>query len=84
MQDTETPQIQATLEVPADRRPSPADMAPKDEPAPEPEEPKTRTSDQYEAEIAKLRKESAGYRTKLREVEPIAKKAPRGRRGQQV
>jgi hypothetical protein len=75
MQDTETPQIQATLEVPADRRPSPADMAPKDEPAPEPEEPKTRTSDQYEAEIAKLRKESAGYRTKLREVEPLAKKA---------
>lgn len=57
--------------------PSPADVAPKPEaPKPEAEEPKgPRTLEQLEAELAKVRREAAGYRTKLREVEPLAKKA---------
>ena len=34
-----------------------------------------RTIEEVEAELAKTRREAANYRTKLREVEPIAKKA---------
>jgi predicted RNase H-like nuclease (RuvC/YqgF family) len=34
-----------------------------------------RTPEEYEAEVAKLRREAANYRVKLKEVEPIAKKA---------
>jgi hypothetical protein len=41
-----------------------------------PPEPKSaRTAEDYEAELAKVRREAANYRTKLREVEPLAKKA---------
>lgn len=32
-----------------------------------------RSQEDYEAEISKLRKEAAGYRTKLREAEPVLK-----------
>jgi len=40
------------------------------------EQPKpTRSPEDYEAEIAKVRREAAGYRVKLKEVEPIAKAA---------
>lgn len=63
--------------------PTPADMPPVVEPpAPEPDEPdlsgesnskKTWTPEEYESELAKVRKEAAGWRTKLREVEPKAK-----------
>jgi hypothetical protein len=35
--------------------------------------PKAWTPEEYEAELAKVRKEAAGWRTKLREVEPLAK-----------
>jgi hypothetical protein len=34
-----------------------------------------RTPEEYEAELAKVRREAANYRVKLKEVEPIAKKA---------
>lgn len=66
-------------EAPEFVAPQPPSPAPA-EPPPNGNEPpadKTteRTPEQYEAEIAKLRKESAGYRTKLRDVEPLAKKA---------
>lgn len=40
---------------------------------PAPEAPAQRAPEDYEAEIARLRKEAAGWRTKLREVEPKAK-----------
>jgi len=41
-----------------------------------PAEPKpARTLEEVEAELAKTRREAANYRTKLREVEPLAKKA---------
>src|ERR1700751_3105485 len=36
----------------------------------------TRTPEDYEAELAKVRREAAGYRVKLKEVEPIPKAAP--------
>ncbi|WP_228002147.1 hypothetical protein [Nocardia australiensis] len=53
----------------------PADTIVTAEPAPEPvAEPTARGAEDYEAEIAKLRKEAAGWRTKLREVEPLAQK----------
>ena len=50
-------------------------------PAPAPDAPPAeqakpaRTPEEYEAELAKVRREAAGYRVKLKEVEPIAKKA---------
>ncbi|WP_156765704.1 hypothetical protein [Mycobacterium sp. 1245499.0] len=46
-----------------------------EQPAPPAEEakPASRSQEDYEAEIAKLRREAAGYRTKLREAEPIVK-----------
>jgi hypothetical protein len=34
-----------------------------------------KTPEDYEAELAKVRREAAGYRVKLKEVEPIAKRA---------
>ena len=34
-----------------------------------------RTPEEYEAELAKVRREAAGYRVKLKEVEPLAKAA---------
>lgn len=75
MSDTEAPAEQAP-EAPAP--PSPADVAAKATPIstdpPEAEEPKTPlTPDQYEAQLAKLRKENASWRVKLREAEPIIK-----------
>lgn len=55
--------------------PSPADLAKKNQDSqPESAEPKW-TPEKYEAEIQKLRRESAGYRTKLREAEPLVKAA---------
>lgn len=38
-----------------------------------PEEKPSRSPEDYETEIQRLRKEAAGYRTKLRETEPIVK-----------
>lgn len=59
--------------------PTPVDPAPEaTPPAAEtpPAEPKpTRTPEEYETELAKVRKEAAGYRVKLKEVEPLAKAA---------
>lgn len=71
MSETEAPELDLNVTPP-----SPADVAPKPE-APKPDdEPKApRTPEQLEAELAKVRREAAGYRTKLREVEPLAKKA---------
>lgn len=62
-------------EAPQEAPPSPADVAQasKELHTEETESKPPRTPEQWEAEIAKLRKESAGYRTKLREAEPIIK-----------
>ena len=54
--------------------PAPADAAPTEAPPADDAKP-ARTPEQYEAELAKVRREAANYRTKLREVEPLAKKA---------
>jgi hypothetical protein len=63
------PAEQPTAAAPADPQ-----TAPPPAEAPKPEEPKgPRSPEDYEAEIQKLRKESAGYRTKLREAEPLVK-----------
>lgn len=60
-----------------EQEPQPAAEAAEPQPEPEtgkPEDPKpSRSPEDYEAEIQKLRRESAGYRTKLREAEPIVK-----------
>lgn len=65
----EAPAEQPTAAAPADPQGTP----PPAEPA-KPEEPKgPRSPEDYEAEIQRLRRESAGYRTKLREAEPIVK-----------
>lgn len=70
MSDTATPDAPADVQAP-----TPADVAPKPE-DPKPEDDKGPLSQQQlEAELAKVRREAAGYRTKLREVEPLAKKA---------
>lgn len=61
----DAPQFQEPSAPPAD--------APTNEP-PADDKP-ARTPEQYEAELAKVRREAANYRTKLREVEPLAKKA---------
>jgi hypothetical protein len=67
---SEVPDAPQFVEPPAPAEPpSNGDQPPVDESKP------GRSPEQYEAEIAKLRKESAGYRTKLREVEPLAKAA---------
>jgi hypothetical protein len=54
--------------------PKPSDLA---KPEPEPQEPEkpSLSAEQLQAELAKVRKEAAGYRTKLREAEPLVKKA---------
>ena len=52
--------------------PSPADVAARTEPRQEDERP-ARSPDDLQAEIAKLRKENASWRTKYREAEPIVK-----------
>jgi hypothetical protein len=60
-----------------DAPPSPADVASRAQPKDEPKEDPAKADwspDQAANEIAKLRKEAAGYRTKLREAEPIIKK----------
>lgn len=68
MSDVETPEAP---EVPV---PS-ADASPKEE-DPKPDEGKAPLSaDQLQAELAKVRKEAATYRTKLREAEPLVKAA---------
>lgn len=65
----EVPAEQPAAAAPAD----PQNASPPAE-APKPEDPKgPRSPEDYEAEIQKLRKESAGYRTKLREAEPLVK-----------
>lgn len=63
---SETPEFQEPSAPLAD---PPATDPPAEEPKP------GRTPEQYEAELAKVRREAANYRTKLREVEPLAKKA---------
>ncbi|MBF6328740.1 hypothetical protein [Nocardia transvalensis] len=65
--------------APAD--PAPAAVTPPADPTAEPAAPQedpatpsaTRAPEDYEAEIAKLRREAAGWRTKFREAEPIVK-----------
>jgi hypothetical protein len=69
MSETVTPAAPEAVEEP---KPTPADLAPKEDPKPEGDK---LTAEQLEAELAKVRREAAGYRTKLREVEPLAKKA---------
>lgn len=54
--------------------PTPADM-PQQISEPEAEAKPSRTAEDYEAELTKTRSEAAKYRNKLREVEPLAKKA---------
>jgi hypothetical protein len=63
----------ATLSVTAQDTPPPAPPPTPGDIAKEPKAP--RTPEEYETEIQKLRKESAGYRTKLREAEPLVKAA---------
>lgn len=59
-------------ETPNTEMPTPADVANRAAKELEAEE-KSRGPQDYEAEIAKLRKENAGWRTKYREAEPIVK-----------
>jgi hypothetical protein len=44
-------------------------------PPAEPEAKPTKTPEEYETELAKVRREAAGYRVKLKEVEPLARAA---------
>ena len=53
----------------------PQEGAPATPETPPAETPRVKTAEEYEADLAKLRRENATWRTKLREVEPIAKKA---------
>jgi hypothetical protein len=65
----------ATQENPAEQAaPTPGDVAAKAEPHQEEQERPPRTADDLQAEIAKLRKENASWRTKYREAEPIVAK----------
>lgn len=57
---------QPTAAAPADPQTDPTEPKPEDQKG-------SRSPEDYEAEIQKLRRESAGYRTKLREAEPIVK-----------
>lgn len=70
MTETAAPEAPEAPEAPSS--PSPADMAKKTEPE-NPEPPQGRSPDEYEAEIQKLRRENASWRTKYREAEPIVK-----------
>lgn len=63
---TEAPAEQPTAAAPADPQNASTPEAPEETKGP-------RSPEDYEAEIQKLRRESAGYRTKLREAEPIVK-----------
>lgn len=65
--EQEAPQPTAEAAEPQTAPPAPAPTPPAEEPKP------PRSPEDYEAEIQKLRKESAGYRTKLREAEPVLK-----------
>ena len=53
--------------------PTPGDVAAKAAEEPKAEEKPARSPEEYEAEIQKLRKEAASWRTKLREAEPVLK-----------
>lgn len=74
MSETATPDI--TPFAPADpvkpAAPKPAEPQPVEA---DPAEKPSLTADQLQAELAKVRKEAAGYRTKLRDVEPLVKAA---------
>lgn len=54
---------------------TPATPAAPETPETPPAEPKVKTAEEYEAELAKVKRENFNYRSKLREVEPLAKKA---------
>jgi hypothetical protein len=54
--------------------PTPADM-PQEAPAETPAAKPTKTLEELETELAKTRHEAAGYRHKIKELEPLAKKA---------
>jgi hypothetical protein len=79
--DTEVQQepVQESLDLPPASEGFPTTVTPADAAKkaaakePEAEEKLSRTPDQYESELSKLRKENAGWRTKLREAEPIIK-----------
>jgi hypothetical protein len=58
----------APPEVPPEEQ-APVEDAPAEQAKP------ARSPEDYEAELAKVRREAAGYRVKLKEIEPIAKKA---------
>jgi hypothetical protein len=69
MSDTATPEAEQVEQAEAAAPPKPSDVA-----KPEPEKPEL-SAEQLQAELAKVRKEAAGYRTKLREAEPLVKAA---------
>lgn len=81
MSDTEDPQAVNGSEGPDPQSfPTPADVAAqaaaelREEEKPDAEK-APRTTEQLEAELAKVRREAANYRTKLREAEPLVKAA---------
>ena len=70
MPDAPAPLATPEVTPPVATDPPPADPA---TPTDEPKAP--RTIEELEAELAKTRREAANYRTKLREAEPLVKKA---------
>ena len=69
---TDNPAALGSVATPADMPPVVEPAAP-EQPVEQPEAKKEWTPAEYEAELAKVRKEAAGWRTKLREVEPKVK-----------
>ncbi len=72
MSDTATPEA---TEAPSPTPGDIAELAAKELKAEGAPEKAPRTAEQLEAELAKVRREAAGYRTKLREAEPLVKAA---------
>lgn len=72
MSDTATPEA---TEAPSPTPGDVAELAAKELKAEGAPEKAPRTTEQLEAELAKVRREAAGYRTKLREAEPLVKAA---------
>lgn len=77
MSDSEAPEAPQATDA-SQAAPSPADVAGQaaEQLRAEESDPKpARTPEQLEQELAKVRREAANYRTKLREAEPLVKKA---------
>lgn len=68
MSDTEAPEAPEVVLPSTDASPKEDDLKPDEGKAP-------LSADQLQAELAKVRKEAAAYRTKLREAEPLVKAA---------